>query len=146
MLGELIGTCTGKVTGVRVLPTEGQYARLEVSLQGQGTLLGQPITDFGTYVQTVRPGGVLHGEAHNVMMTAAGEIADWCGGGVGRPTGPGFKSTYGAYGRFDSANGALAQLETVATAIEYEVEEDGSYRWQMWEWTGASVPEAGGTR
>ena len=146
MLGELIGQCTGKVTGIRVLPTEGQYARLEVSLQGQGSLLGQPITDFGTYVQTVRPGGVLHGEAHNVMISANGEVADWFGGGVGRPTGPGFKSTYGAYGRFDSAPDALARLATVATAIEYDVEEDGSYRWQMWEWTGASVPEAAGTR
>ncbi len=146
MLGELIGQCRGKMTGVRVLPTEGQYARLEVSLHGQGTLLGQPITDFGTYVQTVRPGGVLHGEAHNVMITANGEVADWFGGGVGRPTGPGFKSTYGAYGRFASAQDALARLETVATAIEYDVEEDGSYRWQMWEWTGAGVPEAIGAR
>ena len=117
MLGELIGNCTGKVTGVRVLPTEGQYARLEVSLHGQGTLLGQPITDFGMYVQTVRPGGVLQGEAHNVMITANGEVADWFGGGVGRPTGPGFQSTYGAYGRFDSSQGALARLESLATAI-----------------------------
>jgi hypothetical protein len=146
MLGELIGQCTGKVTGIRVLPTEGQYARLEVSLQGQGALLGQPITDFGTYVQTVRPGGVLQGEAHNVMITANGEVADWFGGGVGRPTGPGFKSTYGVYGRFDAAPDTLARLETVATAIEYEVEEDGSYRWQMWEWTGARGPEAVGAR
>ena len=146
MLGELIGECRGKVTGIRVLPTEGRYARLEVSLQGQGTLLGQRITDFGTYVQTVRPGGVLQGEAHNVMISRDGEVADWFGGGVGRPTGPGFKSAYGAYGRFDSAHGGLARLETVATAIEYEVEEDGSYRWQMWEWTGAGVHETVGAR
>ncbi len=146
MLGELIGQCAGKVTGIRVLPTQGQYARLEVSLQGQGNLLGQPITEFGTYVQTVRSGGVLQGEAHNVMITSNGEVADWFGGGVGRQTGPGFKSTYGAYGRFDSAQAALAQLEMVATAIEYDVEEDGSYRWQMWEWTGASGPEVVGAR
>ena len=142
MLGDVIGQCTGRVTGIRVLPTEGQYARLEVSLQGEGSLLDQPFTDFGAYVQTVRPGGVLQGEAHNVMITANGEVADWFGGGVGRKTGPGFQSTYGAYGRFESAQGALARLETVATAIEYDVEEDGSYRWQMWEWTGASGPEA----
>ena len=101
MLGESIGQCTGRVTGVRVLSTDGPHVRLEMSLQGQGALLGQPITDFGTYVQTVRPGGVLQGEAHNVMLTASGEAADWLGGGVGRPTGPGFKSTYGAYGRFE---------------------------------------------
>ena len=90
MLGELIGQCTGKVTGIRVLPTEGQYARLEVSLRGEGRLVGQPITDFGAHVQTVRPGGMLQGEAH--------------------------------------------------------VEGDGSYRWQMWEWTGARGPEAVGAR
>jgi len=142
----LIGESGGKVTGIRVLPPEGPYARLEVSLQGQGTLLGQPITDFATYVQTVRPGGALHGDAHNVMITANGDVADWFGGGVGRPTGPGFKSTYGAYGRFDSSGGALLRLGTVATDIEYEVEEDGSYRWQMWEWTGASVLETEGAR
>jgi hypothetical protein len=144
MLGELIGECRGRVTGVRVLPPEGHYARLEVSLQGEGILSGQPITDFGTYVQSVRPGGVLQGEAHNVMISGNGEVADWFGGGVGRPTGPGFKSAYGAYGRFDSAQGALAGLEAVGTTVEYEVEEDGSYHWRMWEWTGATVPEAVG--
>ena len=142
MLGELIGECRGKVTGVRVLSPEGPYARLEVSLQGEGILSGQQVTDFGTYVQSVRPGGLLQGDAHNVMISSNGDVADWFGGGVGRPTGPGFKSTYGAYGRFDSAQGALAPLEAVGTTVEYDVDEDGSYHWRMWEWTGAAVPEA----
>ncbi len=136
MLGELIGECRGKIVGVRVMPPEGQHARVEVSLQGQGTLLGQPITDFGTYVQSVRPGGVLQGDAHNVMLSANGEVADWMGGGVGRPTGPGYKAIYGAYGRFDSAQGALSRAATVGTVVEYAVEEDGTYHWRMWEWTG----------
>lgn len=26
--------------------------------------------------------------------------------------------------------------------IEYEVEEDGSYRWTMWEWTGGGLTES----
>ena len=33
-------------------------------------------------------GGVLYGEGHVLMMSAAGDIVDWVGGGVGRPTGP----------------------------------------------------------
>lgn len=144
MLGEKLGESAGKLTGIRVLPTEGQQVNLEASFQGQGTLLGQPITDFGTYTQTVKPGGVLHGDGHVVMMTPNGEIADWLGGGIGRPIGAGFKATYGVYGHFDSAQGALARLGTVATAIEYEVEEDGSYHWQMWEWTGGRLGEAAG--
>ena len=139
MLGERLGESAGKITNVRVLPTEAQQIKLEASFQGQGTLLGQPITDFGTYWQTMRPGGVLYGEGHVVMLTPNGETADWVGGGVGRVIGAGFKASYGVYGAFHSAQGALARLATVATAIEYEVEEDGSYRWQMWEWTGARV-------
>jgi hypothetical protein len=74
------------------------------------------------------------------------ELADWVGGGVGRPIGAGFKATYGVYGAFHSAQGALSRLVTAATAIEYEVEEHGGYRWQLWEWTGARIREAGGTR
>ena len=142
MLGEKLGESAGKITGVRVLPTEAGQVKLEVSFQGQGTLLGQPITDIGTYWQTVRPGGVLYGEGHLLMMTPEGEIADWVGGGVDRPTGPGYKASYGVWGSFQSAQGKLEHLGTVANVSEYEVEEDGSYRWQMSAWTGAGVGAA----
>jgi len=34
-----------------------------------------------------------------------------------------------------SASGAaLARLSAVATVVEYEVDADGNYRWQLWEW------------
>ncbi len=147
MLGEHVGESTGRITGMRVLPTEGQQVWLEVSVQGQGTLLGQPITDIGTYRQTLRS-GALHGEGHVVMLTPDGSLADWVGGGGGRPTGPGLATSYGVYGAFQGATGALARLLTVATAIEYEIAEDGAYRWTMWEWTGAGVaqPAAAGAR
>src|SRR5438309_2001396 len=111
MLGEMIGECTGKVSGIRVISTEGEETKLEVSLQGQGTLVGQPIADFGTLVQSIRPGEMLRGDAHHLMMTANGDAGDWSGGGVGQRTGAGFKSTWGGYGRFDSPHGALEPLE-----------------------------------
>jgi len=62
-LGDQIGEASGRVTGTRVItPLVGtqQQARIEVSFQGSGTLLGQDITDIGTYWQTLRPGGVLY--------------------------------------------------------------------------------------
>ena len=143
MLGERLGESSGRITGMRVLPTEGQQVWLEASFQGRGTLLGQPITDIGTYRQTVRSGS-LHGEGHVVMLTPDGSLADWVGGGVGKPTGPGLSASYGVYGSFHGATGALERLLSVATAIEYEVEEDGAYRWTLWQWTGARVGAAAG--
>ena len=56
-LGEQLGTASGTITGTRVLAPEGQQLKVEVSFAGRGTLLGEDIADFGTYWQTVRPGG-----------------------------------------------------------------------------------------
>ena len=142
MLGDKLGEASGTFTSIRVLPTEGQQVWLEVSFQGQGTLLGQEISDTGTYRQTIRPGGVLYGEGHVLMMSPTGDVADWLGGGVGRLTGPGHQASYGVTGSFHAATGALAAVTEVADVIEYEVEEDGSYHWTMWAWTGTGVPTA----
>lgn len=114
MLGDRLGESSGKITNVRVLPTEGQQVWLDVSFQGRGILLGQEVNETGTYRQTVRPGGVLYGEGHVLMMSPAGDIVDWVGGGVGRPTGRGYKASYG----------------------------DGSYHWTTWEWTGGGLSSA----
>ena len=134
MLGELLGESTGKITGTRVLPSEGQQIKVEVSFQGSGTLLGEAITDIGTYWQTIRPEGVLYGEGHVLMMTRDAGIADWTGFGVGRPTGPAPAAHYGVCGSFQPTSGKLARLASVANAIEYDVEQDGRYPWKLWEW------------
>ena len=142
MLGDKLGEASGKFAGIRVLPTEGQQVWLEVSFQGQGTLLGQQITDTGTYRQTIRPGGVLYGEGHVLMMSPTGDVADWVGGGIGRPTGPGYQASFGVSGSFHSATGALAAATEVTDVIEYEVDEGGNYHWTMWAWTGTGVSAA----
>ena len=74
------------------------------------------------------------------MITDDGEMAPWIGGGVGRPTGPGFAASYGVTGSFQTASTKLARLNGVVTAIEYDIEEDGSYRWTAWEWTERPAP------
>ena len=140
MLGDRLGESSGKFTSIRVLPSEGHQIWLEVSFQGRGTLLGQEITDTGTYRQTFHPGGVLRGDGHVLMLSKDGDIADWVGGGVGRQTGPGYQATFGVWGSHPAATGRLSRLTEVGDVIEYEVEEDGSYHWTMWAWTGAGLP------
>ncbi|MDP9480982.1 MAG: hypothetical protein M3R38_35845 [Actinomycetota bacterium] len=139
MLGEQLGEASGTVTGVRVLGAGGEDHKLEVSFRGRGEMLGVGITDMGIFVQTIRPGGVLIGEGSNVLMlTDDGETVSWKGFGVGRPTGPGFSSSWGVAGSAHTASRKMARLNAVATVVEFEVEEDGSYRWKLWEWTGAA--------
>ena len=108
--------------------------KLEVACQGSGKLLGQEMTEFITYVQTIRPGGELYGEAQEVVMTADGEMATWTGFGVGRPTGKGFAASFRGGGSFQTTAEKLARLNGVATVAEYEVDEDGNYSYKEWEW------------
>ncbi len=138
MLGEQIGEASGTVTGVRVLSAEGDDSKMEVSFRGRGELLGVAITDIGTFVQTTRPGGILRGEDSNVLLLTDGEMVAWKGFGVGKPTGPGFSSSWAVAGSIQTSSQKMARLNSVATVVEYEVEEDGSYRWKLWEWTGAA--------
>ncbi len=134
MLGELLGEVSGKITGTRVLPSEGPTPTLEASLQGSGKLLGMDINIFSTYYQTVRPGGVLYGEGQVVIITADGDIATWTGFGVGRSTGRVPAATYGVCGSIQTASEKLARLNTVANVSEYRVDENGNYSWKLWEW------------
>ncbi len=134
MLGEIIAESSGKITGVRVLSAEGPVPELEVSLQGRGTLLGQEMTSFITYVQTIRPSGELYGEAQEVVMTADGDMATWTGFGVGRSTGKGSAASSRGAGSFQTASEKLARLNGVATVVEYELDEAGNYYYKEWEW------------
>jgi hypothetical protein len=74
------------------------------------------------------------------MLSKDGDVADWVGGGVGRQTGAGYQASFGVWGSHRMATGRLSPLAEVADVIEYEVEEDGSYHWTMWAWTGAGLP------
>jgi hypothetical protein len=139
MLGELVGHASGQVIGTRVLPADGQEPRVEVTIQGTGQMLGQDIIDLGTYWQTIRPGGVLYGEGHLLIMTGQGDTAEWIGFGVGRPAGKPPAARTAVCGSYRSASGPFARLTTVATVVEFESDEKGAYQWQVWEW----LPPAG---
>ena len=110
MLGEMIGEETGKITGTRVLASEGGAPKVETSFQGTGRYLGIEVTDIGTYWAVMRPDGTLYGEGQGVVMAKGGGMANWTGQGIGRFTASGGVSYRGA--NYWSASGSLARLNS----------------------------------
>lgn len=133
MLGEMIGETQGKITGNRVLPSDGQAPKVESSFQDSGKILGVEITDIGTYWSIVRGGG-LYGEGQGIIMTRDGEMAYWTGQGVGRFTGRGSASIWRGSLFYQTSSQKLARLNSIAVVFEYEVDENGNTHDKLWEW------------
>jgi hypothetical protein len=133
MLGEKVGEETGRVTGRRVLPSEGQGPKVEISFEGRGKVLGVETNGMGTYWSTVRPDGTLYGEGQGVVMGKEGEMASWSGGGVGKFTATGGTSFRGAI-YFQTPSPKWARLNGVAVVFEFEVDGEGKTHATDWEW------------
>ena len=134
-LGDKVGETSGRVTGTRVITPSGtQPVQLEVSLQGSGTVLGEDVTEIGTYVQTLRPGGVLFGEGNALYITGDDEPAQWRGFGVGRPTGSFPAGHFAVCGSSETESHALRRLNRIAIVTEFDVDENGNYHATAWEW------------
>ncbi len=135
MLGDKLGEATGKVTGMRILPAEGgRYVKMEVSYQHSGTLLGQPVTDTGTYVAYERIHDQIYGEGQGIMMTSTGDGIIWHGFGVGAPTGDGLAVRWRASINFQTSSEKLARLNSVLGMVEYETDAEGNGKAAIWEW------------
>jgi hypothetical protein len=128
-LGEVLGEARGKVAGLRALGD----GKMEVSLQGKGTLLGSEREDVTTFWSVMRPSGTAYGRGNSIQMSTEG-MAEWRGSGLGRPTGLGaWKYAYG--GVYTIATSEKWQrLLNVYTAGEYEADANGNYHWKLWEW------------
>lgn len=134
MLGEILGEIQGRITGSRVLPSEGPTPKIESSYQGSGKILGVEVTDMGTYWSIFRADGLLYGEGQGVVMTRDGEIATWKGHGLGRFRGHSSAVSWRGSVLFQTSSQKLARLASVATIFEYEVDEDGNTYEKIWEW------------
>jgi hypothetical protein len=133
MLGEQIGEERGKITGRRVLQSDGQEPTIEVSFQATGKLLGQDTTGLGTYWSVVQSNGFLYGEGQGVTMTANGEVVQWTGSGRGRFTGQGGASFRGVV-YYQTTSERFARLNGVAIVFEHEADADGNVTNRLWEW------------
>src|SRR5215831_20868071 len=132
MLGEQIGEESGTVMSRRVLSVDGG-ARVEVSLQHTGKLLGVATRSTITYWAGVRPDGSLYGEAQGLVVGAGGERATFKAQGVGKLLDGGAVSYRGA-SYYYSESAKLSRLNAVATVYEYEADADGNSRSKLWEW------------
>ncbi|MGH8975307.1 MAG: hypothetical protein ACRD0C_19145 [Acidimicrobiia bacterium] len=139
MLGEIVLESAGRITNVKVLEAAGENSKVEVSLQGQGKLLGTGMMEIASYWQQARANGTFYGEGGPVWMTESGDVLSWSGFGTGRPTGPGFSATYAVCGTIQTNAKAYAHLAGIATVGEYQVDEAGNYQWTLWEWKPAGV-------
>jgi hypothetical protein len=133
MLGEKLGEESGRISGRRVLPSEGHGPKIEVSFEASGTILGVEAAGFGTYWSIVRPDGTLFGEGQGVTMTKDGEMASWTAQGVGKFTGGGAASWRGAL-YYQTASQKLASLNSVVGVFEFEVDAEGNTQATTWEW------------
>jgi hypothetical protein len=133
MLGNQIGDETGQITGMRVLPDEGG-AKVEISYQSSGTLLGVHENNMGTYVSSRRPDGTLFGEGQGVVMTEHGDMIEWRGQGVGRFTGRGSGVSWRGAIYFQTSSERLARLNGTVGVYEYESDETGKAENKTYEW------------
>lgn len=132
MLGEQIGEETGKVMARRVLSTDGG-AKVEVSFQTTGKLLGVATRGTVTYWAGVRPDGSLYGEAQGLVAGTGGERATFKAQGVGKLLDGGAVSYRGAQ-YFYSDSPKLSRLNSVAIVFEYEADAEGNTKSKLWEW------------
>lgn len=134
MLGELIGEGHGKITAVRVLPSDGSGVKMEVSFQGTGKLIGVETSNVGTYVSTLMPTGVFNGVGQGVIQTKDGDIVTWTGTGVGKSKGQGMAASWRGSVYYQTASQRLAGLNKIAAVFEHEVDEHGVTADKLWEW------------
>jgi hypothetical protein len=132
VLGDKIGEETGKVTGQRVLATDGPPT-VETSFQASGSLYGVNHTTIGTYQAKMRPDGSLFGEGQGVVMTADGGHGTWKGSGIGK-FGPGGSVSYRGAIYYQTTTSSLQRLSEVAAVFEYDVDGDGNTVGRLWEW------------
>lgn len=134
MLGELITEDKGKITGIRILPSEGQNPQCEVSFQAQGRMFGIDYTDLGTYQSQLTEAGVLRGKGQGMLMTKEGEVITWTGEGVGKPTGKGLAASWRGSIYYQTASQRLANLNGLCAVFEHEVDEAGNLKSKIFEW------------
>ncbi|MGE0228119.1 MAG: hypothetical protein AB7I38_10835 [Dehalococcoidia bacterium] len=136
MLGDKIWEGAGSTTGMRVLPGDDfRYVKLELTIDGAGTILGMDAKNMGTFTTFERVPGQMYAQGQGIMMTADGQSAIWNGHGVGHPTGDGMGVAlrYAVALQADPA-GALAALNGCLLVGEFESAADGSWTDAGWEW------------
>ena len=132
MLGDIIYEQKGKISGYRVLDTEGPT--IETTITGTG-INGIEVTDIVTYWSKPSKSDLktFCAEGQGVILTKDGEMATWKGYGIGRYSG-GNRTDKGSVFFKTSTNGKLSFLNNKIGVFEYEADENGNTNGKIWEW------------
>lgn len=133
MLGDKLGSLTGKVVLRRALPCSPGGARTETTQRGTGTLLGIDYQEMSTYESELRPDGTLFGQGQGIYMGKGGEIATWVGQGVGVLSKGGGVSFRGAIYLYSTSD-KWRRLNPVAGVFEYDLDANDNYKGEIVEW------------
>lgn len=134
MLGELLGEEIGQMMGMRVMPLRDGMPAMEVSVQAQGTLLGEHVTDMHTYHSVQRPDGLFQGEGRGVVMTETGETLTWTAQGIGTPTGRGTGINWRGVLMYSTTSEKFARMTKQPAVFEYDVDDGGKAEGRIYEW------------
>ena len=131
MLGEQFAELKGKMMGQRVLDSEGPT--LETSVSARGSVKGTQVNETLTFVARPTSAGVLHGKGHGVIMAGESDLVSNTGEGVGRLTSSG-TIWHGAIFYRTSSTGKLSFLNDVVGLFEAEMDAEGNFSENIWEW------------
>jgi hypothetical protein len=139
MLGDIIYEQKGKISGYRVLDTEGPT--IETTITGTGIINGIEVTDIVTYwskpsstSQSQDSEKVFYAEGQGIITSKDGtEITTWKGYGIGRYNGRN-RTDRGSVFFKTSSNGKLEFLNNKIGVFEYEADENGNTNGKIWEW------------
>ncbi len=134
MLGEMFAKDQGTITGVRVLPAEGEEPEVEVSFQASGQIFGGDYTEMATYRSALKPAGFMRGHGQGILTTKDGELITWTGEGVGHPKGTGSAASWRGSIYYQTTSQRLAKLNGICAVFEHEVDETGNAKSQIYEW------------
>ncbi len=122
MLGEKIYELRGKVQAQRILPSDAEGTRMEITfagpLEGHGRLAAFRGHGTATYMAIARPDGIYCGEGEALIMSDSGEGFTATGTGLGRLAEGRF--TYRGALTFRSNTPDLGWLNKVFGVFEYE--------------------------
>jgi hypothetical protein len=133
MLGELIYEQRGKISGYRVLDTEGPT--VETTISGTGIMKGVDVTDIVTYWS--RPSesdrNVFYAEGQGIILSKEGEMASWKGYGIGHYNNRS-RADRGSVILSSKSEGKLSFINNTIGVFEYEADENGNTVGKIWEW------------
>ena len=134
MLGEKIGSGSGKATGVRVIPGETSASKkMEISFSAQETWYRQKLMVNVTTTMWEKAPGVIYGEFHGIGMTPDGEGVIFDGIGTANMGEGGTMKIRGASSAA-SRSKSLSKVNGILIISEIDVAADQTCKVAHWEW------------